>query len=71
MHESHHATGNHPYNQILKAYHSNKTANKEQIRIVGLTASIVQSKCTLRQFQNSKKTLEENFRFFKKFLVQI
>lgn len=57
--ECHHATGNHPYCQILRLYHESES--KEEIRILGLTASIVQKKCNLNKFKEYFKKLEEKF----------
>jgi hypothetical protein len=38
---------------------------KKNIRILGLTASIVQKKCNLEKFNQSFKRLEEKFRYLK------
>ena len=58
--ECHHATGNHPYCQILRLYHENEKS-KENIRILGLTASIVQKKCNLGKFKEYFRKLEDKF----------
>ena len=57
---SHHATGSHPYSQIMLNYHQKNGAEKN-VRILGLTASIVHKKCNLKTFNANSKKLEEKF----------
>jgi hypothetical protein len=59
---SHHATGTHDYAQILNQCKEIPTQLiKENIRILGLTASIVQKKCNLNKFNEEFKKLEDKF----------
>jgi ERCC4-related helicase len=58
--KSHHATGNHPYSQIILRISDSKYF-LEKPRIIGLTASIVNKKCDLKTFNNNMKKLEEKF----------
>ncbi len=59
--ECHHAIGNHPYSQLLQLYHNNDSKNKN-IRILGMTASIVQRKCSLSTFKSHFVKLEKKFK---------
>lgn len=61
---SHRATGASDYSQILRLCKNpdeNNQTIRENIRILGLTASIVQTKCNLTKFNTDMKKLEENF----------
>lgn len=57
---SHHATGNHPYSQIIHKIQEKNLSDKD-LRIVGLTASIVHKKCSLKSFILNLKRLEDKF----------
>ncbi len=59
--ECHHAVGNHPYSQLLRLYHNNHSNNKD-IRVMGMTASIVQRKCNLSTFKSHFVNLENKFK---------
>lgn len=60
--ECHHATGNHPYSQIMNKYY-NENAIDLNVRVLGLTASIVHKKCNLKTFNSCLKKLEDKFGF--------
>lgn len=60
---SHHATGSHAYSQILdKLKEKQQESNDVNVRVLGLTASIVNKKCNLTQFNKMMKKLEETFK---------
>ena len=56
--ECHHATGNHPYSQLLRLY---QNQNHSNIRLLGLTASIVVKKCNLAEFKKEYRKIEDKF----------
>ena len=58
---SHNASGFHDYSQILYSLKDFDPEGKS-IRILGLTASIVLSKCNLSQFNEKFRKLEEKFK---------
>jgi endoribonuclease Dicer len=58
--ECHHATGNHPYSQIMNKYYT-ENAIDLNVRVLGLTASIVHRKCNLKTFNSCLKKLEDKF----------
>ncbi len=59
--EAHHARGNHPFNQVMQLYKERFQENKENApRILGLTASIVNSKCKIDKFYKYLNDLESN-----------
>jgi endoribonuclease Dicer len=64
--ECHHATGKHPYSQVLDKL---KDTVHRDIKILGLTASIVQNKCTSQNFKNLMRALEKKFEYAKKNLL--
>lgn len=57
--ECHHATGNHPYSQLLRLYQNHQDAGS--IRLLGLTASIVVKKCNLSKFKEEYRKIEDKF----------
>ncbi|CAF0962428.1 unnamed protein product [Brachionus calyciflorus] len=60
--ECHHATGSHPYTQIMKKLKEKRQEpNNVNVRVLGLTASIVNIKCNLPKFNKMMKKLEEMF----------
>ncbi len=59
--EAHHARGNHPFNQIMHLYKERFEGNRTNApRILGLTASIVNTKCKIDKFYKNLNELESN-----------
>jgi endoribonuclease Dicer len=56
--ECHHTTGKHPYTQVLDKIRQTVPRN---VKILGLTASIVQNKCTPQTFKKLMGALEASF----------
>ena len=56
--ECHHTTGGHPYRQVLLKV---KQRGVRDIKLLGLTASIVTNKCNLREFKKLTSELENKF----------
>ena len=56
---SHHGIGKHPYSVIMKKVKDKKKDLK--LRILGMTASIVNKKCSLNKFKKAMRTLEETY----------
>ncbi len=57
--ECHHARGNHPFKQIFNRYKQFVVEQGLKIRLLGLTACLVASKCDLSRFCALIKDLEE------------
>jgi endoribonuclease Dicer len=59
--ECHHATGNHPYSQIMSKIKEQNAEKKHEIKIFGLTASIVSRKSHIEGFKKEMKAIEDKF----------
>lgn len=58
--QSHHASRNHPYSVLADGIKNSPC--RDNIRVLGMTATIAKRKCNRTQFLNEMSTLEKKFK---------